>query len=106
MPFIKKTSIRALGYHHVIKILMSFHLGETCYWILHSKGFSQRGEWSSSNFINWENRGGLDLSIYARNFEANFGILIRNALEVDHQKPVKLFPCTYIKKITGQLPLD
>lgn len=35
--------------------------------------------------------------MYAINFEANFGVPIRNALEVDRQKPVKLFLCTYIK---------
>jgi len=39
--------------------------------------------------------------MYASNFEANFGILNRNALEADHQKPVKLFHCAYIKRITG-----
>lgn len=35
----------------------------------------------------------------ARNFEDKFGLLIRNAIEEDQQKPVKVFPCTYIKSI-------
>lgn len=35
----------------------------------------------------------------ARNFEGKLGLLIRNAIEADRQKPVKIFPCTYIKSI-------
>lgn len=53
-----------------------------------------------------QNRGGLDLPMYARNFEDNLEIPTKNALELDHQKPVKLSPCTYIKRITGQLSFD